>query len=342
MPRAGRWGGWVGEGPPAQNPLRGIVLKLMSVTVFMAMYALIKATADAAPPGQQVFFRSFFAIPVIFAWLALRGEAMRSLRTHRPMGHVYRGVAGTAAMGFGFAGAGMLPLPEFTALNFAAPLLTVIFAALILGERVRAFRMTVVALGFAGVVIVLSPAFDAGAAGPGAREVLGAAATLTGAVFGGLAQIFARRLALQESASVIVFWFSVTSSMLALLTLPFGWTLPGPGTAALLVASGLLGGAGQILLTLAYRSADASLVAPFDYSAMLFAILIGFFVFDEVPARATLIGASVVIAAGVLIIWRERQLGLERARQRQAAIPGRVGRGSDAAGAGQSSKPKVT
>lgn len=309
------------DAPPVQNPLRGIALKLLSVAVFTVMIALIKATAGAVPPGEQVFFRSVFAIPVIFAWLGLRGEAARSLRTHRPMGHVFRGFAGTTAMGLGFAGTGMLPLPEVTAVNFAAPLLTVVFAAMFLGEEVRAFRLSAVALGLAGVMIVLSPRFGAPVEGFGARETLGAVVTLTGAVFAALAQVFVRKLVLEEPASTIVFWFSVTSAVLALLTLPFGWTLPGPGTAALLVATGLLGGVGQILLTLAYRAADASLVAPFDYAAMLFATLIGFFVFDEVPTAVTLAGAAIVISAGVLIIWRERQLGLERARQRRAMTP---------------------
>ena len=94
-----------------------------------------------------------------------------------------------------------------------------------------------------------------------------------------------------------------------------------PGVAALLVCAGLLGGLGQILLTSSYREADASLVAPFDYASMLFALLIGYGVFGEVPTRMMLAGAALIITAGILIIWRERQLGLKHDRQRKAMTP---------------------
>jgi drug/metabolite transporter (DMT)-like permease len=304
------------------TPLRGIVLKLASVTVFVVMASLIKATADHVPPGQAVFFRSFFAIPVILLWLALRGEFSGGVRVASPMGHVWRGLVGTLAMGFGFAGLGLLPLPEVTAIGYAAPLLTVIFAAMFLGEQVRAFRISAVALGLVGVLIVLSPRLSA-AADPeaGAREALGAVVVLMGAVCAALAQVFVRKLVTTERTSAIVFWFSVTASVLSLLTLPFGWVVPAPAEAALLVLAGLCGGVGQILLTSSYRHADASVIAPFEYASMLLALGIGYLVFGEVPTAAMLAGAALVILAGVLIIWRERQLGLERDRQRRAMTP---------------------
>lgn len=306
--------------PPA-NPLKAITLKVGSVLVFVLMYAVIKLTAAEVPAGQQVFFRSLFAIPVILLWLMLRGEGARVLRTHRPMGHFYRGFIGTTSMALGFAGTGMLPLPEVTAIGYAAPLLTVIFAAMFLGEEVRAFRLGAVALGLAGVMIVLWPRMGAVGEGLTTREQLGAALTLMGACFAALAQIFVRKLVQQEPAARVVFWFSVSSASLALLTIPYGWVIPGPRTALLLMTLGLLGGVGQILLTSSYRYADASLVAPFEYASMLFALAIGYFWFAEVPTLPMLAGAGLVILAGVLIIWRERKLGLERARQRRAMTP---------------------
>ena len=106
-----------------------------------------------------------------------------------------------------------------------------------------------------------------------------------------------------------------------LLTLPFGWVVPSPTEAALLIGAGLLGGIAQILMTSAYRFADAWVVAPFDYASMLFALVIGYAVFAEVPSASTLAGSAIVIAAGVLIIWREHQLGLERRKQRKAMTP---------------------
>ncbi len=304
------------------QPLRGITLKILSVCVFMAMAALIKASAATVPPGEAVFFRSLFAAPVIVVWLLIRGELRHGLETRQPMGHVWRGIVGTSAMGLGFAGLGLLPLPEVTAIGYAAPLLVVIFAAMFLGEEVRAFRLTAVALGLVGVLIVLSPRLSVGAEVIGTQETLGAIVVLMGAVFAALAQVFVRRLVATESTAAIVFWFSITATVLSLVTLPWGWVMPSASVFAMLVAAGLLGGIGQILLTSSYRFADASVVAPFEYASMLLALGVGFFVFDEVPTLVTLGGAAIIIAAGVLIIWRERQLGIERAKQRKAMTPG--------------------
>jgi drug/metabolite transporter (DMT)-like permease len=306
----------------ARRPLAGIAYKLASVAVFTAMASLIKATAPHVPAGEAVFFRSFFAAPVILAWLLWRGDFPAALATSNPMGHFWRAFVGVFSMGLGFAGLGLLPFPEVTALNYASPLLVVVFGAMFLGERVRAVRLLAVVLGLVGVMIVLSPRLSVGADPASTRETLGAVLTLGGAVFAALAQIFIRRLTMTEGTAAIVWWFSITSAALALLTLPFGWVMPALWEAVCLVSAGLLGGLGQILLTSAYRHAEAGLVAPFDYASMLLAVVIGYVVFSEVPAGTTLLGAAVIIAAGVLIIWRERQLGLERAREREAGRSG--------------------
>lgn len=304
------------------NPARAIALKLASVTLFVAMSALIKAASDHVPPGQAVFFRSFFAIPVIVAWLVWQGALARGLRTQNPLGHLWRGLVGGTAMGLMFAGLGLLPLPEVTAIGYAAPLLVVIFAAMFLGERVRLFRLAAVALGLAGVLIVLSPRLTAfGTDEMEAREALGAVVTLAGAACAALAQVFVRKLVATETTSSIVFWFSVNASVLSLLTIPFGWVVPDPAEATMLVGAGLLGGLAQICMTSAYRHAEAAVVAPFDYASMLIALIVGYAVFDEAPTPVMLTGASLVIVAGVLIIWRERQLGLERGRARKGVTP---------------------
>lgn len=304
------------------RPLRGIALKLGSVLVFIVMSSMIKTTAAHVPAGQAVFFRSAFAIPVIVVWLFLRRELATGFKAKNPIGHVWRGLMGTLAMGLGFAGLGYLPLPEVTAIGYAAPLLVVIFAAMFLGEEVRLFRLGSVALGLTGVLIVLSPRLTVltGEAA-GHREAFGAMLVLGGAVFAALAQVFVRKLVISENTSAIVFWFSLTATVLSLTTIPFGWVVPSLPEAATLIGAGLLGGVGQILLTSSYREADASLVAPFDYASMIFALLIGYFVFAEVPTWTMLGGAALVIFAGILIIWRERRLGLERSRGRKAMTP---------------------
>ena len=304
------------------RPLRGIAYKVVSVIVFITMASLIKATAARVPSGEAVFFRSFFAMPVIIAWLAIRRELSTGFRASNPMGHVWRGLVGTIAMGLGFAGLGYLPLPEVTAIGYAAPLLTVIFAAMFLGEDVRAFRISAVALGLIGVLIVVWPRLSiTTGSNMGKTEAFGAILVLGGAVFAALAQVFVRKLVITEKTPAIVFYFSLTATILSLATLPFGWVIPTLQEAAFLVSAGLLGGVGQIFLTSSYREADASVVAPFDYASMIFALAIGYFVFDEVPTGTMLIGAAVVVTAGCLIIWRERQLGIERAKQRKAMTP---------------------
>lgn len=304
------------------QPLRGIVFKIMSVCMFMCMASLVKAASADVPPGQAVFFRSFFALPIILGWLAIRHELCDGWKTKNPLGHFWRGLVGTSAMGLGFTGLGLLPLPEVTAIGYAAPLLVVVFAAMFLNEDVRAFRLSAVALGMVGVLIVLSPRLSVGAS-LNSTETLGAIVVLMGAVFAALAQVFVRKLVATESTAAIVFWFTITSSIMALFTLPWGWVVPSWQIALMLVFAGLIGGIGQIFLTSSYRFADASLVAPFDYTSMILALLIGYFIFDEVPTGTMLIGAGIVILAGVLIIWRERQLGLQRAQQRKAT--GNVG-----------------
>ncbi len=306
------------EREPLSGPLRGILCKLGAVLGFICMSIILKVTADEVPPGEQVFFRSFFAIPITLVWLAARGDLRTGLRVASRLGHVWRGVAGTLAMGLTFAGLGILPLPEATAIGYAAPLLIVVFAAMFLGEEVRAFRLSAVALGMIGVLIVLSPRFS----GIGdARQTLGASFALMGAVFAALAQIFIRKLTVTETTSAIVFWFSCTATLLSLVTIPFGWVVPSSQAALLLIAAGLIGGVAQILLTSAYRFADASIIAPFEYSSMLLALLVGYFAFSEVPTMMMLSGAGLVILAGGLIIWRERALGIERAKARKAAAP---------------------
>jgi drug/metabolite transporter (DMT)-like permease len=304
------------------NPIRGIGLKVLSVTVFTAMAICIKAAAPAVPPGQAVFFRSLFAIPVIVIWLIWTHNLRHGLDTQNAMGHLWRGLVGTTAMGLGFTALGLLPLPEVTALGYAAPLLTVIFAAMFLGEQVRVFRLTAVVVGLAGVVIVLAPRLTITDVEVASKlQTIGAMAALLGAVFAALAQVFVRKLVHTEQTAAIVFYFSLTAAMLSLATLPFGWVSPDLRQTGLLVGAGLLGGIGQILLTESYRHAETSVIAPFEYVSMVLALVAGYVLFAEVPTLAMLGGAALIVAAGLFIIWREHRLGLERGKARRALTP---------------------
>ncbi|GIX14113.1 MAG: transporter RarD family, DMT superfamily protein [Paracoccaceae bacterium] len=305
------------------NPLRGILLKLLSVVVFTAMAAIVKSTAEEIPAGERVFFRSFFAIPVIVLWLAMRHDFPRGLRTTYPIGHFWRSLVGVTAMGCGFMALGLLPFPEAVAIGYAAPLLTVVFAAMFLGERLRIYRLGAVFLGLLGVLVILSPRLSV--LEPGMRvtdaQTLGAVVALLGAVFAALAAVFVRRLVQTERTPAIVFYFSAFAALLSLVSLPWGWVMPSPRTAGLLILAGLAGGLGQICLTEAYRHAETSVVAPFEYSSMLLAIAVGYLVFGEGPAAETLAGAGLVVAAGLFIIWREHRLGLKRDAARRVVTP---------------------
>ena len=301
------------------SPLRGMALKLCAVFLFVIMASLIKASSDVVPPGEAVFFRSFFALPVIIGWLALSGDLRTGLKTNNPWGHLFRGMFGVCAMAFAFAGLGLLPLPEVTVLGYAAPIMTVVFAAFVLGERIRLIRISAVFLGLVGVVIVMLPQLGNESLGTAARW--GVALVLLSATLRAMAHVYIRKLVQKETTSSVVFYFAMTASCLSLLTSPFGWVWPDTITAAQLIGAGLVGGVAQILLTSAYKHAEAAFLAPVDYASILFALVIGYTVFNEIPTVQTVIGAAVIIAAGVLIIWRERQLGVKRGPARSNLTP---------------------
>lgn len=308
--------------PGGHNTLTGIMLKIVSVAVFVAMSSCIKA-AGTVPAGQIVFFRSFFAIFPIVVFLAFQGKLGTAFSTKRPLNHIARGVVGVCAMGLGFFALIRLPLPEAIALNYAQPLLVVVFSSIFLGEAIRVYRWSAVAVGLVGVLVISWPELTLLGSGAalGDQEVLGVIAALVAAAISAVAMLLVRNLVQSEPTATIVLWFSVTASILALLSLPFGWQALTPAQAGLLVAAGFCGGLAQILMTAAYRHAEASVVAPFEYTSMLLGIVVGYLAFGDVPTVHMLIGGVIVVAAGIFIIWRERQLGLERARTRQATPP---------------------
>ena len=296
------------------------MLKIVSVAVFVAMSSLIKA-AGQLPAGQIVFFRSFFAIFPILVVLAWQHELRNALRTSNPIGHIARGTVGVVSMGFTFFALTRLPLPEAIMLNYAQPLLVVVFSALFLGEAVRAYRWTAVLVGLAGVIIISWPSLSLFGQGVNAQQTAGVIAALTAAAFSAIAMLLVRRLVHTERTSTIVMWFSLTATVASFLTIPFGWATLDFWQATCLVLAGICGGVAQILMTEAYRHAEASTVAPFEYTSMILAIIVGYFAFADVPTAYTIVGGLIVVGAGIFIIMRERRLGLERSMARKVAPP---------------------
>ncbi|WP_309084079.1 DMT family transporter [Chelativorans sp.] len=306
------------------KPLVGIALKIVSVAIFVIMSALIKA-AGMVPAGQIVFFRSFFAIFPILVMLVWQRELATAFRTRHPVGHVMRGLVGVASMGLGFFGLTRLPLPDAVTLNYAQPLLVVVFSAIFMGEIVRIYRWSAVVIGFAGVVIIAWPNLTllaGNGAELGAEQALGVIATLLGAAASAVAMLLVRRLVLTEKTSTIVLWFSVTATVVSLLTIPFGWAWLTAWQFLALAAAGICGGIAQVLMTQCYRHAELSTIAPFEYTSMLLAIMVGYFAFGDIPTLYTLVGGLIVVGAGLFIIWRERQLGLKRVAARRFVRPG--------------------
>ncbi|MBE3638741.1 DMT family transporter [Mangrovicoccus algicola] len=296
------------------SPITGILLKIASVFLMTAMSALIKYASDTVPPGEAVFFRSLFAFPPLLVWLAMRGELRHGLRTDRPLGHLWRGLVGGTAMGLMFLGLSFLPLPEVTAIFYATPIFVTIFAAMFLGEPVRAFRVATVVTGLAGVLVVMQPRLTALNGGGDLGMALGALAVFTATVFAAMAQITVRHLTKTEHIAAIVFYFTATTTALSLLTLPFGWVMPQGPVLWALIGAGLLGGVGQILLTASYRHADAAVIASFEFISIVLAILVGYAVFAEIPTVQMMIGAALVVASGLALAWREHRLKIAQAK----------------------------
>lgn len=298
------------------QPLTGILFKVASVAIFVAMQSFIKAAGDV-PAGQLVFFRSFCAIFPILCFLGYQGELRTGFRTTRPFGHIYRGIVGVTAMGLGFFALTRLPLPEAITLNYAQPLLVVAFSALFLGEPVRAYRWGAVIVGLVGVVVVSWPKLSVFGGTLDGGETAGVLAALLGAAFAAVAMLQVRSLVASEPSATIVLWFSAVASVIALLTVPFGWASLSGQQVALLVLAGICGGVGQIFMTEGYRHAEASTVAPFEYASLILGLVVGYAVFAEVPTIHMIIGGLIVIGSGIFIIWRESRLGLQRGRARK-------------------------
>lgn len=293
--------------PRGANPRLGISLKIASVFGFTLMAACAKAAAAVVPIGQVCFFRAFFALVTLLGYLAWRGELPGAIFTSNPWGHFWRGLLGLIAMLLNFLALAHLPLPDAIALGYAMPLFLTIFAALFLGETVRSLRWTAVLVGLGGVLIILWPrlSFLKGEEGlPG--ELLGATYALGGAVVVAIGSVVVSRLILVERTSTVVFYFSLISSIGFLLTAPFGWRMPDPSTLALMILSGVLGGIAQLLITESYRHADTSAIAPFEYTSILFGIALGLMLFGDMPTMTMLVGSSIVIAAGLMVLWREQ------------------------------------
>jgi drug/metabolite transporter (DMT)-like permease len=285
----------------AHGPTRallGVALRVGAMACVATLSGLVKwCAAKGVPLFEIVFFRNAFAFIPLVIYMA-RSTGFSVVKTRRPMAHFTRSAIGLVGMTCGFAAVQHLPLTEASAFQFTSPLFMTALAVPILREPIGAHRWAAVLVGFAGVLIIIRPL-------PGQLNLIGAALGLGGAVATAFAQITIREIGRTEPGAAIVFYFTVAGTLLGLASLPFGWVLPDPGTLALLVLCGLIGGVAQILLTESLKVAPVGLVAPFDYSQLIWASLFGFLVWGETPHAATALGALIVAASGLYIVVRE-------------------------------------
>ena len=214
-----------------------------------------------------------------------------------------------------FSALARLPVVDATAISFVSPLFTVVMSALILKERVRIYRWSAVIVGFSGVLVMLAPRLEIGRSAASEAGALGAMLALAGALFAAGSTIQTRAMTKTETTSSIVFYFSLICALAGLATWPLGWLVPTWPELLALVTVGLCGGLAHILLTESYRLAPASLVAPYDYTSMIWALLLGYVFFGELPSVYVFVGAAIIAGAGLMVLWRERHLGLKRVRE---------------------------
>jgi drug/metabolite transporter (DMT)-like permease len=297
------------------HPLLGILLSVASTIGFTLMGAMVRYVGDRVPVGEMVFARNFVVLVPLVLVLAARGELGRTFRTKNLAGHVSRSFANIVSIFCNYGGLVRIPLAEATAIGFATPLFTVVLAAVFLRETVRIWRWSAVLVGFGGVLLMLSP--HLGGASHDAQAAIGAILVLAGSFLIAVVMTQVRHLAKTETTPALVLFYSMFATIAGLATIYWGWVTPSAGDFLALIGIGVFGGIGQTLITESLRYAPASVVAPFGYASMLWSTLIGYFWLSELPVSIVFVGAAIVIASGLFVIWREHKLGLDRKRAQQ-------------------------
>ena len=286
---------------PAHRPLLALLIRLGAIGALSTMSALIKlASQHGIHLLEIMFWRQFITIPIALAWV-MATSGIGALATRRPGTHLLRGLYGTVGMVLNFGAVILLPLAEATTINFSVPIWAVLLSIVLLKEEVGIWRWSAVLLGFAGIVIIAQP-------GSGHFPLYGALVALGGAFMIALISIQIADLNRTEQPLTIVFYFACVTTPLTAVALPFVMTAHDRGSWLLLLGIGLSGALGQLLLTAALRFGKVASVIVMDYSGLFWATLYGWLLFETLPPASTWLGAPLVIAAGLVIAWREHRL----------------------------------
>ena len=287
--------------PADQRPLAGIALRLVTAVLLAVMFALVKLAATrGVNVVESLFFRQCGSA-LCACLLVAAGPGFASLRTRRIGAHVGRMALGLVAMGLNFLAMILLPLAEATAIGFSVPIFSTVLAAVVLAEPTGRWRWAAVAAGFAGVLLIVQP-------GSGGIGLAGAAVAVAAALLTASVTIVIRRLGATEKATTTVFWFAVSSLVPLALVMPWFAGRHDAATWAVVAGIALSGGLAQLTLTASLRLAPVALVMPMDYTSLLWATLLGAWLFAEVPAPGTWAGAAVIVLSGLVIVWREHRL----------------------------------
>ena len=277
----------------------------ISVCAFSVMDLIVK-WSDSYPLGQVIFFRGFFGM-VLYFLIMPRNRIKNFYVTHRPGLHFQRCFFGLIALLAIFTALRNLPLATVVSISFAAPIFTTILSIFLLNEKVGLFRWIAVIVGFIGIMIITEP-------GLSSLNVYFIYPVIFCLGMSYVA-ITIRQLSTSEPVWLISLYFSATITFASLFTIPYGWIMPDIEDLMLLMSIGILGGAANLWLSQSYKFSEVSLVTPLKYLALVFAIIFGYFIWNEIPSIKTLTGAFLVITSSIIIFKREIQL------KKQVSIP---------------------
>lgn len=277
---------------------RGILLMIASTVGFSIMHTAVRYLSGELHPLQIVFFRNLFGMTLFLPLVVKSGFAF--MATQRLPMHLLRAALNVMAMSTFFLALSMTPLAQVNALAFSAPLFTAVLSVVLLGERFKARRWTAIVLGFVGALVIIRPGF--------AEIDLGSLLTLVSAFIWGLTMIVIRSLGRTESSLTITGYMTTLLSIMSLGPAIYVWQWPQLSAWIILVVIGLTGTVAQILLAESLKTAETTAVLPFDFLKIVWASMLGFLLFAEIPTIYTLTGAAIIFASSFYVAYRERQV----------------------------------
>lgn len=296
--------------PIRNTKLAGIAMMLIGILLFSLNDALGKWLVATYTVGQLLLLRSMAAL-VVLAPFAAKAGARAFLRPERPGLQILRVVLGATESLLFYVAVSYLPLADTMTIWLAAPVWAVVLAALLLGERVNAARWLTVVVGFVGVAVALDPS--------GAALSLPALIALLGSILFGALMIAGRRLRGTPDV-VLVGWQTFATFLIGVALLPFGWVTPTLADLALLALLGVVAMVAHICVTRSLKLAEASVVVPYQYTLIVWALLFGWLVFGDWPTPAMLLGAALIVAAGLaLLLLERRETGIVARRSKDGA-----------------------